>query len=365
MSTLWLVATPIGNLGDLPPRAVDTLRHAKLICCEDTRRTGLLLQHAGVKAERLAICNDHTEVARIGDVLDVLARGGEVAIVSDAGTPGISDPGERIVRAAIDTGHTVSAIPGPNAAIMALTISGLPTDRFVFEGFLPRKGRERVARLAEIAAETRTSVIYEAPHRALRTLDDLRDACGGDRMVVVARELTKLYETVVRGPLGTIDIGEPRGEYVFVLAGAPVDDTPADDETIRHALRIELGAGSSTRDAAAAVASRLGRPKREVYALAVALAAGLAAGPDGHEPAAGPDGHEPAAGPDGHGSAAGSAAGPTSGPAAGPDGHGSAAGSAAGPTSGPAAGPDGHGSAAGSAVGPTSGPGTHGDGADR
>ncbi len=271
MSTVWLVATPIGNLGDLAPRAVDTLRHAALICCEDTRRTGLLLQHVGVKAQRLAVCNDHTELARVDDVLEVLARGGDVAIVSDAGTPGISDPGERIVGAAIDAGYTVSAIPGPSAAVMAVTISGLPTDRFVFEGFLPRKGRDRVTRLAEIAAEPRTSVIYEAPHRAQRTLDDLRDACGDDRMIVVTRELTKLYETVVRGPLGTIDIGDARGEYVFVLAGAPVDDIVIDDETIRDALRNEFAAGASTRDASAVVAARFGRSKRDVYALALAL----------------------------------------------------------------------------------------------
>lgn len=151
MSTLWLVATPIGNLGDLAPRAVDTLRHARLICCEDTRRTGLLLQHAGIRAERLAVCNDHTELARIADVLDVLGQGGDVAIVSDAGTPGISDPGERLVRAVIDAGYTVSAIPGPSAAIIAVTISGLPTDRFVFEGFLPAKAGARRERLAALA----------------------------------------------------------------------------------------------------------------------------------------------------------------------------------------------------------------------
>jgi len=272
MSTVWLVATPIGNLGDLAPRAVDTLRHAALICCEDTRRTGLLLQRAGIKAQRLAVCNDHTELARIRDVLEVLGRGGDVAIVSDAGTPGISDPGERIVRAAIDAGYTVSAVPGPSAAIMAITVSGLPTDRFVFEGFLPRKGRDRATRLAEIAAETRTTVIYEAPHRAQRTLDDLRETCGDDRMIVVTRELTKLYETVVRGPLGTIDIGDARGEYVFVLAGASVEEVAIDDETIRDALRVEFAAGASTRDASAAVASRFAQPKRDVYALALAVA---------------------------------------------------------------------------------------------
>jgi 16S rRNA (cytidine1402-2'-O)-methyltransferase len=271
MSTLWLVATPIGNLGDLPPRAVDVLSHVALVCCEDTRRTGLLLQHAGVRAERLAVCNDHTELSRIDDVLHTLAEGRDVAIVSDAGTPGISDPGERIVRATLDAGHPVSAVPGPSAAIMALTISGLATDRFVFEGFIPRKGAERASRLAAIADEHRTIVLYEAPHRVLRTLDDLRDACGDDRVVVVTRELTKLHEEVVRGPLGTIDIGNPRGEYVLVIEGAPLDDEPASDDDVRDALRSHLDAGASTRDAAAAVARAVGRPKREVYALAIAL----------------------------------------------------------------------------------------------
>ena len=271
MSTLWLVATPIGNLSDLTPRAIDVLGHVGLICCEDTRRTGLLLQHAGVRAERMAVCNDHTELSRIDDVLQVLGSGRDVAIVSDAGTPGISDPGTRVAQAAIDAGYNVSAVPGPSAVVMALTISGLATDRFVFEGFLPRKGADRAARLAEIAEEPRTIVIYEAPHRALRTLADLRDACGDDRMVVVTRELTKLHEEVVRGTLGDIDIGGPRGEYVCVLEGAPVDDQPVDDDTVRAALRDELAAGSSTRDAAALVAKQLGRAKREVYTIAIAL----------------------------------------------------------------------------------------------
>ncbi len=271
MSTLWLVTTPIGNLGDLPPRAVDVLAHVGLICCEDTRRTGLLLQHAGVRAERLAVCNDHTEVSRIDDVLRVLGDGRDVAIVSDAGTPGISDPGERIVRAAIEAGYDVSAVPGPSAAIMALTISGLATDRFVFEGFIPRKGADRAARLADIANEHRTIVIYEAPHRILRTLEDLRETCGDDRQVVVTRELTKLHEEIVRGPLGQIDIGGPRGEYVVVLDGATVEERPISDDDVRGALRTELANGSSTRDAAATVAKDLGRPKREVYALAIGL----------------------------------------------------------------------------------------------
>ncbi|MEM1332073.1 MAG: ribosomal RNA small subunit methyltransferase I, partial [Actinomycetota bacterium] len=151
MSTLWLVATPIGNLGDLAPRAVEVLGSVRAVCCEDTRRTGRLLQHAGVRAERLIVCNEHTEYAQRAEVLDELARG-DVAVVSDAGSPGISDPGTRLVAAAIEAGHVVSAVPGPTAATMALTISGLPTGRHVVEGFLPRKGAERRARLTEIAA---------------------------------------------------------------------------------------------------------------------------------------------------------------------------------------------------------------------
>jgi 16S rRNA (cytidine1402-2'-O)-methyltransferase len=272
VSTLWLVATPIGNLGDLPPRAVEVLSHVRLICCEDTRRTGLLLRHAGIDGARLAVCNEHTEASRITDVLDVLRSGGDVAVVSDAGTPGISDPGERIVRAVIDDGHPVSAVPGPSAAVMALTISGLPTDRFVFEGFLPRKGSARSERLAEIATEHRTIVVYEAPHRVARTLDDLRETLGDERVVVVTRELTKLHEEVVRGPLGEVDVGAPRGEYVLVVAGAPRAAPVVTDDEMRAALRSALAGGASTRDAAAAVAKALGRPKREVYALAVGLA---------------------------------------------------------------------------------------------
>lgn len=268
--TLWLVATPIGNLGDLPPRAAEVLGGAALVCCEDTRRTGRLLQHAGVRAERLAVANDHTEVARIGEVLDVLGDGRDVALVTDAGTPGISDPGERLVRAVLDSGYAVSAVPGPAALVMALVISGLSTSRFVFEGFLPRSGRERSTRLQEIAREHRTIVLYEAPHRIERTLADLRAACGHDRPVAVSRELTKLYEETVRGTLGTIDIGEPRGEYVVVLGGAPEPDA-VDDDTIRAALRAEIATGTSTRDAVAAVAARLGAPKKTVYALAVQL----------------------------------------------------------------------------------------------
>jgi len=267
---LILVATPVGNLGDLSPRARAALADAALICCEDTRRTGRLLQHAGISGVRLAICNEHTEAARIPEVLGVLDDGGDVAVVTDAGTPGISDPGERLVRAALDAGHEVTTVPGPAALVAALVVSGLSTARFVFEGFLPRSGRARAERLAELATERRTIVLYEAPHRVARTMTDLAAALGADRRVSVARELTKLHETVVHGTLGDVILGEPRGEYVLVVAGAPAEDAAPDDDTVRAALRAELAAGRSRRDAAAAVARRLGVARRVAYDLAVA-----------------------------------------------------------------------------------------------
>lgn len=272
---LVLVATPIGNLGDLSPRAVQAMADAELICCEDTRRTGRLLQHAGVSARRLAVCNEHTERSRITEVLAVLQGGGDVVVVTDAGTPGISDPGERLVQAAVDAGFEVSTVPGPTALISALVLSGMPTGRFVYEGFLPRAGSARRRRLSDLATEPRTIVLYEAPHRVERTLADLAEALGADRAVVVARELTKLYETIVRGTLRGVSLGvggsgEPRGEYVLVVAGAGDETDPPDDDAIRSALRAELDRGTSTRDAAATVARRLGVAKRVAYDLAVA-----------------------------------------------------------------------------------------------
>lgn len=268
--TLWLVATPIGNLDDLAPRAIHVLSTAALICCEDTRRTGRLLHHIGVRAQRLAVANDHTETARIAEVLSVLGDGQDVAIVSDAGTPGISDPGERLVSAAIAAGFAISSVPGPSAATMALTISGLPTGPYCFEGFLPRAGRDRTSRLEALATERRTTVLYEAPHRIVRTLADLKDSCGDDRPVAVCRELTKLYEEVRRGTLGSIAVGDPRGEYVIVLGGFVDDGQIPDDNTIRSALSNELAGGVSKKDAVATVSAALGIPKRRVYGIAIA-----------------------------------------------------------------------------------------------
>ena len=269
---LVLVATPIGNLGDLPPRAVEALAGADVVACEDTRRTGTLLQHAGVRAPRLLVVNDHTEADVTPEVLDLLEQGRRVALVTDAGTPGISDPGERLVVAVTGAGHRVEAVPGPAALVMALVLSGLPTGRFAFEGFLPRRGTDRAQRLAEVAAERRTVVLYEAPHRLARTLADLAEACDPDRRVAVCRELTKLHEEVWRGTVGEAAeraaAGTPRGEHVVVLAGAPAPP-PADDDALRAALAEERAAGRSTRDAVDAVTARFGVRRKRVYDLAL------------------------------------------------------------------------------------------------
>lgn len=274
---LVLVGTPIGNLGDLSPRAVEALRAADAICCEDTRRTGRLLQHAGIERKPLVVVNDHTEEAAVDGVLARLGAGERVAVVTDAGMPGISDPGERLVRAAVDAGHAVEVVPGPSAAITALVASGLPAGRFVFEGFLARKGSGRSERLAELAGERRTAVLYEAPHRIARTLGDLADACGGDRRVAIARELTKLHEELWRGTLGEAVAWaaerEQRGELVLVLDGAPAPAAASDDDVVA-AVQARLAAGDTARDAAVAVAVQLGVPKRTAYDIATRLRRG-------------------------------------------------------------------------------------------
>jgi 16S rRNA (cytidine1402-2'-O)-methyltransferase len=244
-----------------------------LILCEDTRHSGKLLSHAGISGVRLAVCNEHTEIERSREVLSLLDAGETVTMITDAGTPGISDPGSRLVRVVLDGGHTVSAVPGPAAFVMALVVSGFDTTRFVFEGFLPRSGRERAVRLTSVAAESRTTVMYEAPHRMERTAKDLAEVCGGLRRVAVARELTKMYEDVWRGTLDDavthLDATAPRGEYVIVLEGAPPRGEVSDEE-IRSALHVAL-AGHTRKDAVEAVVGQLEVPKRRVYDLALAV----------------------------------------------------------------------------------------------
>ncbi len=267
-ATLVVVATPIGNLGDLSERAGRALQTADLVCCEDTRRTGRLLEHLGVRRPLMRL-DAHVERAGAGRVIEVLGAGGRVALVGDAGTPAVSDPGARLVAEVVRAGFEVRAVPGPSAVLAAIVVSGLPADRFVFEGFLPRRGADRRDRLADLAVERRTSVVFESPHRLADTLAELSATCGPTRQVAVCRELTKVHERVWRGPLSAAADapGSERGEVVIVLGGAEAP-AGADDDVVRGALEAALATGSSRRDAVRDVARRLGVARNRVYALA-------------------------------------------------------------------------------------------------
>ncbi len=269
---LVLVATPIGNLGDMTQRAIEALQSADVICCEDTRHSGKLLAHFGVTGKKLIVINEHTEYDAREQIVSLVTSGSVVALITDAGTPGISDPGERLVVAVIEAGGNVTAAPGASALTMALVISGLPTSRFVFEGFLPRGGAERSDRLAMATTESRTIVLYEAPHRLAKTLSDLTTACGAMRRVVLARELTKLHEQIWRGTLQDanmlVAVTEPRGEYVIILEPAKPPAPPTDEELVA-AIKAEIAKGVSRKDSAARVSARFGVAKRHVYELAL------------------------------------------------------------------------------------------------
>ena len=284
---LYLVGTPIGNVGDLSPRARHVLGAVDRIACEDTRRSGLLLHNLGLRSReqgpRLLSFHEHNQASRIPELLEALASGEAIAVISDAGLPGISDPGEALVAAARASGRTVICIPGPCAATTALVSSGLPAGRFCFEGFLPPKSTQRRARLQELAGETRTLVLFEAPHRLLALLEDLLAELG-DRPMAVTRELTKRHEQQV-GPTVSAALEHfratpPQGEFTLVLGGASATDTPraldlADEseagsrsrEELRQALEALITAGHSRSDAARQLARDTGLPRRELYAL--------------------------------------------------------------------------------------------------
>ena len=281
---LVLVGTPIGNLGDLSPRAVQALTDADVVYCEDTRHSRKLLTHSGIVGASLRSLHEHNEDDRIDEVVAAVAGGATVVLVSDAGMPGVSDPGSRLVAAVAAAGLTVSVVPGPSAVLAALVTSGLPTDRFCFEGFLPRSGRERRERLASVAAEPRTTVLFEAPGRVAATLRDLAAACGAERPVAVARELTKLHEELWRGPAGEATAWATatpvRGEVVLVVGGAPEVEAVVADDALLEALGSRLAAGERTRGAVDAVAAEFGVGRRRVYDLALSgRADGPAAGP--------------------------------------------------------------------------------------
>ena len=274
---LYLVGTPIGNLGDLSPRARQVLAGVGTIACEDTRRSGLLLHQLGLRdreqgiGPRLLSFHQHNQASRIPELIHALQAGEAIAVVSDAGLPGISDPGELLVAAARAAGLPVICVPGPSAVTTALVSSGLPAGRFCFEGFLPPKASGRRSRLAELASEPRTLVLFEAPHRLLNLLEDLLQVLG-DRPLRVARELTKRHEEQV-GPTVSAALehfrhAAPQGECTLVLGGAPPGEAPTWSEAeLRTGLEELVAQGLSRREAARTLAERCGRSKRELYAL--------------------------------------------------------------------------------------------------
>jgi 16S rRNA (cytidine1402-2'-O)-methyltransferase len=266
---LWVVATPIGNLDDLSPRAQAVLREADLIAAEDTRHSAGLLRHFGIATRSVAL-HEHNERAVADDLVTRLLAGTRIALISDAGTPLISDPGFRLVRAARAAGIEVSPVPGPCAAIAALSAAGLPSDRFVFEGFLPAKAAARRAQLDALRAETRTLVFYESSHRISDLLADLVVAFGGERRAAMARELSKLFETILDGTLAELaarvaaDADQQRGEFVVLVAGAGDDAAAArlaEGRRVFELLRKELPPGRAARLAA----DISGAPRRELY----------------------------------------------------------------------------------------------------
>lgn len=270
--TLYVVATPIGNLSDLSPRAKEVLRTVDIIAAEDTRHTGALLKAVGIAVRELVALHEHNEQARAARLIQRVREGASVALVSDAGTPLISDPGFELVRIAAEHGVNIVTVPGPCAAVAALSIAGLPTDRFVFEGFLPSKTQARRERLTALRREARTLIFYEAPHRLSEVLQDMADVLGANRRALIARELTKLHESAYRGALehlaaqATTDADMSRGEIVLVVAGNTVEAaTPAEVERVLRVLLEELSPAQ-----AAKLAARLTGAKRaELYDLAM------------------------------------------------------------------------------------------------
>lgn len=265
---LWVVATPIGNLDDITLRALDVLRRVDVIAAEDTRHTHTLLAHHGIRTAMLAL-HEHNEDQMLDKLCARLCAGDDVALVSDAGTPLISDPGFRLVRAAREGGYTVAAVPGACAAIAALSVAGLPTDRFVFEGFLPSKQGARRDRLEALVDESRTLVLYESSHRIAAALVDLVDIFGGDRQAVMARELTKLYETVLALPLAQLaervatDRNQQRGEFVLLVAGSETgaDARLAEGRRVLGLLAPHLAPAKAAKLAAAIT----GAPRKDLY----------------------------------------------------------------------------------------------------
>ena len=270
---LFLVSTPIGNLSDLSKRAIETLGTADLIACEDTRRTGQLLNLIGIENKKLIRVDEHTEFKNKSKIVEKIKYGSIVDLVSDAGTTGISDPCEELVRTVIDNGFKVSVIPGASSVLAALVVSGMSMRRWVMEGFIPRKGKEREEILKELAVEERTIILFESPKRLSETLKDLRKYLGEDRLVAVVRELTKLHEEIWRGSLKSATQhyeSPPKGEVVIVIEGS-THETNISDEHIVKTLREAKDLGLSARDASNQVSKQLGVSRGRAYKLYIDL----------------------------------------------------------------------------------------------
>ena len=269
---LVLAGTPIGSTGDAAPRLLAELAAADVIAAEDTRKFAHLRKSLDVSTQaRVVSYYDANEESRLPELVRELQAGKRVVLVTDAGMPSVSDPGYRLVTAAVDAGARVTVVPGPSAVTAALAVSGLPVDRFCFEGFLPRRAGDRTRRLSALADEPRTLVFFEAPHRVAATLDAMSKAFGADRAAAVCRELTKTYEEVRRGTLAELTAwaqGEIRGEITLVVTGAIAERAAPDDDAVRAAVDKYLASGSTRRAAVDAVAAELGLPRRVVYAAA-------------------------------------------------------------------------------------------------
>jgi 16S rRNA (cytidine1402-2'-O)-methyltransferase len=287
MGTLHVIATPIGNLEDVTLRALAALRESELLFAEDTRRTRILLDRHAIPVRARSL-HAHNEAERCAEALAALAEGRRVALVSDAGTPTISDPGARLVAEAIAAGHAVIALPGASAVLAALVVSGLPSTPFTFVGFLPRRGRERTEQLATLRARPETLVLFESPQRIAETLAELAEAFGGERRACVARELTKLHEEAARGTLAELAARfaeGARGEITLVVEGAPPEAAapPLAAEALRERMAALLARGLSPRDAADTLRAETRLPRRALYALALELK-GARAEPIGSDP---------------------------------------------------------------------------------
>jgi 16S rRNA (cytidine1402-2'-O)-methyltransferase len=270
--TLYIVGTPIGNLEDMTFRGVRILQTVDLIAAEDTRHTGRLLQHFQVKTPQVSY-HEHNRNSRIPELLKHLQSGKAIALVTDAGMPLISDPGYELVKACIEAGIAVVPIPGASAAITALSAAGLPTDRFVFEGFLPTKTQQRREHLESLKIESRTLIFYESPHRLRDTLQDLADTFGSHRQIVLARELTKLYEEFWRGTvekaIAYYSEKEPQGEYTLVVSGTPVEEVQLSPEEVKAQLQQLINQGISRSQASRQLAKLTSLKRQELYQLAI------------------------------------------------------------------------------------------------